>query len=137
MNIATQLLATAIPQSAVLLLSVASGILVGAMVFVFLYLRARPPKPIERIAVVKGPAAGVGVAVKGRVRIGRDEENDLTLEDDEVSRFHCEVRGDTGVTVLIDMQSANGTRVNGKTVQSSVLRAGDEITIGRHLLRCS
>ena len=129
--------AAVIPQSLVLTISLGSGAAVAFVLFVVLFIKSRPPRMIERIAVAKGSAAGQGTAVKGRIRIGRDEANDLAIEDDELSRFHCEVRPENGVAILIDMQSANGTILNGKEVSSAMLKAGDEIRIGRQLLRCS
>lgn len=131
------LLLAALPSGLVITVSVSSGLLVGAIVFLVLFLRSRPPKMIQRITVTKGSAAGQGVPVMGRVRIGRDAGNEFAIADEELSRYHCEIRTDTGYAILIDNNSANGTRVNGKPVQSTALRAGDEISIGAQILRCS
>ncbi len=130
-------MAATLPKQTVMLLAVGSGLLVGVVIFLVLFLRSRPPAPIQRVAVVKGSAAGQGVAIVGKVRIGRDPSNDLAIDDEELSRFHCEISNDSGVTILQDMRSANGTRVNGRDVMSSVLKSGDEISIGSQLLRCS
>jgi len=120
-----------------LTLAVGIGLLVTIGIFAFLYAKNRPPKPIEKVTVVKGKSAGQGATVRGRLRIGRDAENDLTIEDEEISRFHCEIRMDTGVPIVIDLKSANGTCVNGEEVHSRRLKPGDEIRVGTHLLRCS
>src|SRR5579859_3297092 len=68
------------------------------------------------------------------VTIGREEGNLLRLNDERVSRFHAKVQQDNGDIILTDLESTNGTRVNGKSVQIRRLRAGDQIWVGRSLL---
>jgi predicted component of type VI protein secretion system len=68
------------------------------------------------------------------VTIGREEDNDVRLNDERVSRFHAKVQDDGGHVILTDLQSTNGTRVNGHPVQVHVLQLGDQIQIGRCLL---
>lgn len=68
------------------------------------------------------------------VTIGREEGNQLRLNDERVSRFHAKVQLDNGDFVLTDLESTNGTRVNGNTVQIRRLRAGDRVGVGRSLL---
>jgi pSer/pThr/pTyr-binding forkhead associated (FHA) protein len=66
--------------------------------------------------------------------IGREEGNPIQLNDDRVSRFHLKIQEDEGKLVLTDLQSTNGTKVNGESVQVWVLRPGDVIAVGRTLL---
>jgi hypothetical protein len=66
--------------------------------------------------------------------IGREEGNVLRLNDERVSRFHAKVQQDGSDLILTDLESTNGTRVNGHVVQIRRLRFGDRITIGRSLL---
>ena len=66
--------------------------------------------------------------------IGREEGNLLRLNDDRVSRFHAKVQQDGGDLILTDLESTNGTRVNGHIVQIRRLRFGDRIALGRSLL---
>lgn len=68
------------------------------------------------------------------VTMGREEGNAIRLNDDRVSRFHAKIQEDKGHLVLTDLDSTNGTRVNGETVQLRLLRAGDRINIGRSTL---
>lgn len=68
------------------------------------------------------------------VTIGREEGNSLRLNDERVSRFHAKVQYDNGEIILTDLDSTNGTRVNGNVVQIRRLRPGDRISIGRSLL---
>ncbi|MCA9078737.1 MAG: FHA domain-containing protein [Planctomycetaceae bacterium] len=68
------------------------------------------------------------------VSIGREDDNDIRLNDERVSRFHAKVQDDDGHIILTDLQSTNGTRVNGHPVQVHVLHVGDQLQIGRCIL---
>jgi pSer/pThr/pTyr-binding forkhead associated (FHA) protein len=68
------------------------------------------------------------------VTIGREEGNALRLNDERVSRFHAKVQFDNGEIILTDLESTNGTRVNGNVVQIRRLRVGDKIGLGRSVL---
>ncbi len=68
------------------------------------------------------------------VSIGREIDNTIQLNDDRVSRFHAKVQDDGGSVILTDLDSTNGTRVNGHPVQIRVLQIGDLVTIGRCVL---
>ena len=66
--------------------------------------------------------------------IGREEDNGIQLNDERVSRFHLKIQEDAGRVILTDLESTNGTRVNGVPSQLRVLQIGDLISIGRCLL---
>lgn len=66
--------------------------------------------------------------------IGREEDNQIRLNDERVSRFHAKVQADDGRVILTDLESTNGTRVNGHPVKMRVLQIGDQVLIGRCLL---
>jgi pSer/pThr/pTyr-binding forkhead associated (FHA) protein len=68
------------------------------------------------------------------VTIGREEGNLLRLNDERVSRFHAKIQHDNGEIILTDLESTNGTRVNGNVVQIRRLRPGDRVGVGRSLL---
>ncbi|GIW91201.1 MAG: peptide-binding protein [Pirellulaceae bacterium] len=68
------------------------------------------------------------------VTIGREEGNTVQLNDERVSRFHLKIQEDHDRIVLTDLDSTNGTRVNGEEVQLRILRHGDIITVGRTVL---
>ncbi len=68
------------------------------------------------------------------VSIGREEGNLLRLNDERVSRYHAKVQFDNGEIILTDLESTNGTRVNGNVITIRRLRAGDRISVGRSLL---
>jgi len=63
--------------------------------------------------------------------IGREEGNPVQLNDERVSRFHLKIQEDDGNLVLTDLESTNGTKVNGENVQLSLVRPGDIIALGR------
>lgn len=64
------------------------------------------------------------------VRIGRDESNDLVLDDPQVSAFHAEFRTDGQSAQITDLGSTNGTLVGGKRISEYGLQHGDVIRIG-------
>ena len=57
------------------------------------------------------------------------------LEDSNVSRRHAEVRRQGEDYVLVDLGSTNGSKVNGTRVKQQTLVDGDEITLGKTLIR--
>src|ERR1044071_3389526 len=67
----------------------------------------------------------------GAVVIGRSSEYDLQLNHAAVSRRHATIRIEDGVMRVADLESHNGTRVNGELVQESrTLASGDVVTVG-------
>lgn len=68
------------------------------------------------------------------LRIGRSRENDIVLDNLSVSRHHVQIRFHEGQYVLFDMNSSNGTFLNGTRVTRRELLDGDQITIGKHVL---
>jgi pSer/pThr/pTyr-binding forkhead associated (FHA) protein len=68
------------------------------------------------------------------VTIGREEGNLLRLNDERISRFHAKVQYDGGDIIITDLESTNGTRVNGNPISIRRLRAGDQVGLGRSTL---
>lgn len=68
------------------------------------------------------------------ITIGREEGNIVQLNDDRVSRFHLKIQEDQERVVLTDLESTNGTKVNGEDIQLRILRHGDLICVGRSIL---
>ncbi len=66
--------------------------------------------------------------------IGREEGNTIQLRDERISRYHVKIQEDQDKLVLTDLESTNGTRVNGEDIQLRILRFGDLISVGRSLL---
>ena len=59
---------------------------------------------------------------------------DIVLDDRNVSRRHAEIRRRGPVVVLVDLDSTNGTIVNGRRVREHPLADGDRITLGNSRL---
>lgn len=90
-------------------------------------LRDRPRAPKASLEQREAPAVPLG---PDPVLIGRDPQNDLVLDDRRVSRKHAEIRLRLGRYTLYDLQSTNGTYVNGRRVAEKVLEDGDTISLG-------
>ncbi|MFN2483861.1 MAG: FhaA domain-containing protein [Candidatus Limnocylindria bacterium] len=64
------------------------------------------------------------------ISIGRGAENDLILDDAQVSRHHCQLKLQQGAYSLTDMGSTNGSYVNGQRISEIALGPGDIIELG-------
>jgi len=84
------------------------------------------------LAVLEGLERGhVFRNLKTPVTIGREEVNDVQLNDERISRMHAKLQEDQGAIIFTDLNSTNGSRVNGHPVQLRVLRPGDHLQLGR------
>src|SRR5262249_20894222 len=63
--------------------------------------------------------------------IGSHPSNDLVIDDPTVSRFHCEIKLDARGTRLRDLDSRNGTLLDGIPIVEGFLRGGSLIRLGR------
>jgi pSer/pThr/pTyr-binding forkhead associated (FHA) protein len=91
-----------------------------------------------RLEIMNGGFEGMTYALSGQeVVIGRNPTTDITLLDEGISREHALVLIDEDGPgyIIEDLQSTNGTKVNGKRVRSAALVEGDEIQIGQTLFR--
>ena len=66
--------------------------------------------------------------------VGRHQENDIVIDHLGVSGKHARVAVEGQSVVLTDLQSTNGTYVNGRRVTEAELRPNDWISIGKHIL---
>jgi hypothetical protein len=62
--------------------------------------------------------------------LGRHKNNDISVADPKVSSFHARIDRSPHGFVLVDLNSRNGTFVNGKRIESGVLKTGDEVRLG-------
>ena len=63
-------------------------------------------------------------------RIGRDPTCQVILDDDRSSRFHAKIKKRDRMYIIEDLESKNGTYLNGDKVTNSTLKSGDKIIIG-------
>jgi DNA-binding NtrC family response regulator len=89
-----------------------------------------------RLAVVEGPGEGKSWQSEGdRCSIGSFANNDFVIEDATVSRYHCEIRIDDDGARAVDLQSRNGTFIDGVQVVEGFLRGGSILRLGRAVIR--
>ena len=72
---------------------------------------------------------------KELITIGRKSDNDITIDNLAVSGHHARIFKAGDWFLIEDLDSLNGTFVNGKMIKESPLKNGDEILIGKHVLK--
>jgi len=89
---------------------------------------------LPAVVVTSGPETGRRVELDLEVAIGR-QDTDLVVEDPEVSRRHAVLRRSDGSVIVEDLDSTNGTFVNGERIRSPIaVGPGDQIRVGRTTL---
>lgn len=78
---------------------------------------------------------GKSFSVNGTISIGRSHTNQVILKDSKVSRQHAEIKLRGTECILIDLNSSNGTLVNGQKIHEHILSPNDEIQIGDTVLQ--
>ena len=98
----------------------------------------KPGRPLKAyLAILTGEKAGSQYLIpsdSGTV-IGRSSECDIHVEDKDASRQHAAIQPIGEEYYLRDMDSTNGTLINGQPVEKRILRHGDKITIGKQVLQ--
>lgn len=92
-------------------------------------MREKPRAPKATVEVKGGGERSSVQLGPEPLLIGRDQQNDVVLDDTRVSRKHAEIRLRLGRYTLYDLQSTNGTYVNGRRVAEVVLNDGDRISV--------
>lgn len=98
----------------------------------------RPAKYSLSLTVVTGsePGKRFKLGFNDSAVIGRASDCDLSLNDSEISSRHAEIKFDKGILVIKDLNSKNGTLINGVPIHTvHYLQDGDQILIGRTELR--
>jgi transcriptional regulator with GAF, ATPase, and Fis domain len=84
-----------------------------------------------RLLAVSGPLKDSIIILSGKeIPVGRDSANGLAISDPSLSRRHCIISREGAELKICDLDSRNGTFVNGVAVKESPLRHGDQISIG-------
>jgi len=99
-------------------------------------LRSRGWSPAPPVRSLVAGALEWPLGERGRWVIGRGSHCDLVLaDDDSVSRAHAEIAVRAGLCLVRDLDSCNGTLLNGRFVQRARLRRGDVLTVGETEVR--
>ncbi len=91
---------------------------------------------VAYLVVKSGPRAGDEFPLESELIIGRDQAA-VTLDDDQVSRRHARLEAAGGEATIEDLDSTNGTWLNGSRLEAGsvrVLLPGDEIRVGKTIL---
>jgi signal transduction histidine kinase len=87
---------------------------------------------LASLTVIKGPDKGRRYDLLiDRPTIGRDATSTIRLHDGEISRHHAEIRKTSNGYIVYDLQSSNGTYVNGERIQYAMVRTGDRVRCGQ------
>jgi len=86
------------------------------------------------LVIVEGAGAGKSVPLSRALVLGR-EKADLVIGDIAASREHCKVFQQGGDWFVLDLNSRNGTKVNGEKISRWQLAPGDTILIGKTQVR--
>lgn len=83
------------------------------------------------LEVDSGPAQGREYQLRGTMRIGRTLDNEVTIDDSQVSRHHAAISREAGGFALQDLRSSNGTFLNEQRItEPCILHDGDRIRVG-------
>jgi len=99
---------------------------------------SQPPVSSDRacLVVIYGPELGKRAALgQGNFEIGRSSRSDLPIDQESISRHHARISFDGQRHVIEDLGSTNGTFVNDVTVKRQHLQDGDQVKIGRSILK--
>jgi pSer/pThr/pTyr-binding forkhead associated (FHA) protein len=120
-------------SSWLVLIAVLIPFLVAAMIGgLALGRRRRPPRMPAGIRVMLADGAGEFIPLRANLlTIGRTPDNHLALPDSQVSHHHARITRQPEGFVIYDLDSTNGTFVNGQRVTRQLLRGGDDIQIGQ------
>ncbi len=91
--------------------------------------------PRARVIIISGDQAGAAYPLKDTVTLGRADSNTIVLKDAKTSRQHAQIQQHGNQYILVDLNSSNGTYVNGQRIEEHVLQNNDEIQIGDYILQ--
>lgn len=90
----------------------------------------------EKVAILRfgGEESDKIAVIRDNISVGRAAENDVTIKDDAISKRQFHIKKTNKGYNLIDLNSANGTFVNGERVKSVILKNKDVIKIGDEII---
>lgn len=95
-----------------------------------------PSRAVPRLHVTRdGKTLASYYLTKHEYVIGRSELSDIVIEDTYISKVHAMLKVYGNAVMLVDLNSTNGTSVNSRMVQKTVLRSNDIITLGHYKIK--
>lgn len=89
----------------------------------------------ERVVILTGPMQGRAIEITRKLSIGRLPENDLQLEDLQISRQHAVIEQNENGTIVRDLNSGNGSYIGDRRILEYRLSHGDVLRLGNQELR--
>lgn len=87
------------------------------------------------LIIESGPEQGRKVDLRGPLVVGRQAAVGLSIKDGKASREHTRFEPAAGSWAVVDLQSTNGTLLNGRKIAREFLQAGDRVTVGQTVFR--
>ena len=85
---------------------------------------------MPKVSIKAGPDTGKVYDVAQAAILGRLDTNDIPVKDGKASREHAKIYKQGDQYAIVDLNSSNGTFVNGEKITKRILKNGDEIAIG-------
>jgi pSer/pThr/pTyr-binding forkhead associated (FHA) protein len=91
---------------------------------------------MAKLLVLSGPLAGQSYELKvDKTTVGRVEDNTFQIADPSVSSHHCEIHLQSEGLLIKDLNSTNGSFINGEKITEATLKAGQTLKLGQVELR--
>ncbi len=87
------------------------------------------------MVITEGPGTGTEYEIERAAILGRLDTNDIPVRDKKASREHAKIYQQGQKYAIVDLNSSNGTFVNGDAITQRVLEPGDSISIGLVTMR--
>jgi pSer/pThr/pTyr-binding forkhead associated (FHA) protein len=85
---------------------------------------------LPKVSIKEGPDSGKVYEVAQAAILGRLDTSDIPVKDGKASREHAKIYKQGEQFAIVDLNSSNGTFVNGEKITKRILKNGDEIAIG-------
>ena len=90
---------------------------------------------IPYLAITQGPDKGRVIPIEAdSIRVGRDPGCEVLLADAQISRRHLRISGADDAWKITDLNSSNGTLLNGEQISSQALKDGDILILGETMM---
>jgi hypothetical protein len=87
------------------------------------------------LIIESGPESGRKIALTGPLVVGRQAKVGLSIPDAKASREHARIEPAAGGWVVLDLESSNGTMLNGRRITREFVQPGDRVTVGQTVMR--